>query len=107
MNLNPVLEQFRHEAVPRIKELYNPEQILIFGSHANNTSHEGSDIDVIVVSDSFSEIPFISRMTELVIHVPLPIHVDYICYTHDEFLRLSKTSAIVKEALSGPVIALA
>ncbi|PWR73505.1 hypothetical protein DLD82_09670 [Methanospirillum stamsii] len=63
-------------------------------------------MDVILVSEYFSSIPFISRMTDVLLNVPFRIHVDYICYTPEEFSRLSETSAIVKEALEGPVIAL-
>ncbi|MDD1723603.1 MAG: nucleotidyltransferase domain-containing protein [Methanospirillum sp.] len=82
---NPVLARFEDEAVPLIKKRYNPEKILIFGSHASNTSHEGSDIDVILVSETFSQIPFILRMTEVLRNVPFPVHADYICYTPEEF----------------------
>ena len=107
MNQDTLLEEFQRDVVPLLKERYNPEKMIIFGSYATNTSHEGSDVDVILVSDYFSSIPFISRMTEVLLNIPFRIHVDYICYTPDEFIRLSKTSAIVKEALEGPFIALA
>ena len=107
MNQDTLLDEFQRDVVPLLKKRYNPERIIIFGSYATNTSHEGSDVDVILVSDYFSSIPFISRMTEVLLNIPFRIHVDYICYTPDEFCRLSKTSAIVKEALEGPFIALA
>jgi predicted nucleotidyltransferase len=107
MNQDTLPEEFQRDVVPLLKKRYNPERIIIFGSYATNTSHEGSDVDVILVSDYFSSIPFISRMTEVLLNIPFRIHVDYICYTPDEFCRLSKTSAIVKEALEGPFIALA
>ena len=106
MNPDSLLEEFQRDAVPLLKKRYNPEKIIIFGSQATKTSHEGSDVDVILVSEYFSSIPFISRMTDILMNIPFRIHVDYICYTPEEFYRLSKTSAIVREALEGPVIAL-
>ena len=106
MSTDPLLEEFQRDVVPLLKKRYNPEKIIIFGSHATKTSHEGSDVDVFLVSEYFSSIPFISRMTDILMNIPFRIHVDYICYTPEEFYRLSKTSAIVREALEGPVIAL-
>ena len=106
MSTDPLLEEFQRDADPLLKKRNNPEKIIIFGSQATKTSHEGSDVDVFLVSEYFSSIPFISRMTDILMNIPFRIHVDYICYTPEEFYRLSKTSAIVREALEGPVIAL-
>jgi hypothetical protein len=69
-------------------------------------AHEGSDIDVIFVSEEFTSIPFVLRMTAVLLKVPFPVHVDYICYTPDEYSRLIHTSAIIRDALEGPIIVL-
>lgn len=88
------------------KKLYNPDQIIIFGLYAKNCAREGSDIDIILVSDAFLNIPFVLRMTDILLKVRFPIHVDYICYTREEFARIKNTSTIIRDALGGPVIAL-
>lgn len=101
-----VLNQFEQDAVPLIKNLYHPKNLIIFGSRAQNNVHDGSDIDVILVSEKFATIPFVLRMTDVLLKVPFPVHVDYICYTPDEYSRLIHTSAIIRDAIKGPIIAL-
>jgi predicted nucleotidyltransferase len=38
--------------VERIKEGYEPEKIILFGSLARGDTHEWSDIDLIIVKDT-------------------------------------------------------
>lgn len=38
------------------------QQILLYGSHATNTAHEDSDIDVIIVSEDFSNKNLLERL---------------------------------------------
>lgn len=45
--IKPVLEMM----VERIVKKFNPVQIILFGSHARNTPHQDSDIDLLVVLD--------------------------------------------------------
>jgi len=98
--------QFQIEAVPKIIEHFHPEQILIFGSRAKNQQSDDSDLDVIIISDKFKAIPFIKRYGMLFSLIKFPIHVDYICYTAEEFEDIKTRSVIINDALSGPVIAL-
>ena len=59
---DPVVERFKTEALPVVVKEYQPEKIILFGSRIRGNAHEGSDLDVILVSRSFSQIPFIRRM---------------------------------------------
>ncbi len=93
------LEKFKREAIPKIKEAYSPEKVLIFGSRIKGNADEDSDIDVIIVSDLFRDIPFIDRMPLLLKLVRFPIHIDFICYTPDEFERIKDKSSVVMDAL--------
>lgn len=106
LEFNSVIEQFKRDVVPVLKNIYHPDKIILFGSYAKNCPHEGSDLDVIVVADSFSQIPFASRMTDVLLKIRFLIHVDYICYTPDEFARIKNSSAIIRDALDGPIISL-
>ena len=36
----------------KVRQLYNPKQIIIFGSYVNGSPHEDSDIDIAIVFDS-------------------------------------------------------
>lgn len=94
------LEKFRNEAVPIIKLQYNPEKILLFGSRVKGNARESSDIDVIIVSKAFYDIPFIKRMALMIKKVRFKKHIDFICYTPDEFDRIKNSSTLIIDALS-------
>lgn len=72
--------------VERIKEGYEPEKIILFGSLARGDTHEWSDIDLIVVKDT--EASYGQRVREL-----LPIlrgrlvAADIVVYTPEEYER--------------------
>jgi len=36
----------------KVRQFYNPKQIIIFGSYVNGNSHTDSDIDIAIVFDS-------------------------------------------------------
>ncbi len=97
------IERFREEALPKIVEEFNPESVLIFGSRARGAANEDSDIDVIVVSSYFAEMPFLRRMPYVLRKVPFVKHVDYLCYSPDEYERIKDESAIIMDALEDSV----
>ena len=97
------VERFRGEALPKIVEEFNPESVLIFGSRASGSAEENSDIDVIVVSSYFADMPFLRRMPYVLRKVPFVKHVDYLCYTPDEYERIKDESAIIMDALENSV----
>jgi predicted nucleotidyltransferase len=44
---------FVQKYVDAVKDKLDPEQIVLYGSHANNTADEESDIDLAVIYDGF------------------------------------------------------
>lgn len=97
------LEQFRNDAVPAIIHYFKPEKIIVFGSRARGRATEDSDIDIIVISDLFRDIPFLERMPLMMKLVPFPKHIDYLCYTVEEFDRIRNTSSLIIDAMSDPL----
>ncbi|MCD5408793.1 nucleotidyltransferase domain-containing protein [Candidatus Bipolaricaulota bacterium] len=93
------VEKFLEEALPKIREAFNPSQVIVFGSRAQGRGGEGSDLDVIVVADSFCGVPFLKRMPMLLKLVRFEKHIDFLCYTEEEFEQAKETSSIVKSAL--------
>jgi predicted nucleotidyltransferase len=93
------LKKFLSEAVPKIVEVVKPARVVIFGSRARGAAGEGSDLDVIVVADSFRGMPFLKRMPFLPKLVQFEKHIDFLCYTQEEFERVKQTSSLVKSAL--------
>lgn len=72
--------------VGRIRDGYEPEKIILFGSLARGDTHEWSDIDLIVVKDT--EMSYGERVKSL---TPLLrgrlVGADIVIYTPDEYER--------------------
>ena len=97
------LKKFEKEVLPKIKRHYKPLKIILFGSRVHGKSTEDSDIDVIIVSDKFSEIRFVNRMYDILKKIRFPKHVDYICYTPEEFKDIVHSSIVIKDAVENGV----
>ncbi|MGQ9625415.1 MAG: nucleotidyltransferase domain-containing protein [Anaerolineae bacterium] len=93
------MERFINEAVPLLRQDFQPELILLFGSYAKGSASEDSDLDIILVSHFFENMRFIERMSFVSKKVRFPRHVDYLCYTPEEFQRIQGNSIIVREAV--------
>ncbi|MBF0404377.1 nucleotidyltransferase domain-containing protein [Candidatus Magnetominusculus xianensis] len=93
------IEKFKNEALPLIVNAFSPEMVLIFGSRITGMADEGSDIDIIVVSDYFKGTVFINRMAVLLKTVRFPKHIDALCYSPEEFENIRATSSVVIDAL--------
>jgi len=77
---------------------FKPEKVLLFGSRAKGDARQESDIDLIVISPSFKKIPFIKRMPLVLKKVTFPNHVDYICYTREEYENIKDASSVIMDA---------
>lgn len=68
----------------RIANKFNPEQIILFGSHAKGTADKGSDIDLLIIQDT--DLPNHKRGLDIrlsLIGTKMPI--DILVYTRNEF----------------------
>ncbi len=99
MNPDTWLERFKREVLPKLIAEFKPEKILLFGSRIKGTADENSDIDVIVVSNAFANIPFIERMSLILKMIRFPKHIDFICYSPEEFAILKNESSVLMDAL--------
>lgn len=77
---------------------FRPHRIILFGSHAQGSADEESDIDLIVVYDT--EKRFLDRLRELYMAWNLPKAVDILAYTPEEFVELEQTRAFVQDAVA-------
>ena len=83
----------------RIKKVYSPEKIILFGSRVRGDNFKTSDFDFIIVSKKFSGIPFMQRLSKMYDYWNENVDIEAICYTPEEFKRKSKEYGIVKKAL--------
>lgn len=80
-------EKLLHEELSRIVKLliekYQPEKIILFGSLAEGRIHEWSDIDLLIIKDTFK------RPIERILEVSKLVHprvgFDFFVYTPSEF----------------------
>lgn len=97
------IEEFKRVALPILTEEFKPKKVLVFGSRARGVATEESDIDVIVVSSFFADIPFLKRMPLVLRKIRFPKHVDYICYTEQEYEKLKTESSVIMDAMENSI----
>jgi len=89
----------------RIVENIKPEKIILFGSYAEGNPKEESDLDLLIVKDSY--IPRYKRGREVRKYLRgLKVSIDLIVYTKDEIQKWSnvKTAFITTVMEKGKVL---
>lgn len=83
----------------RIVRQFNPDRVILFGSHARGTAQEDSDVDLLVVLPEVAD----KRQTAIAIHNALndlPVAKDIIVTTPEEINRRGHlVSSILRPAL--------
>lgn len=74
-------------------------RMIFFGSQASGRARKWSDIDLIIVSPKFRKLDFIQRGAKMYDYWDLHMPVDFLCYSPNEFKKLSKQTTIVSEAI--------
>ena len=73
-----------NEVVTKIATKFNPDKIIIFGSCANGTQNENSDLDLLIVQDS--DQPMQKRGLDIRLSlIGAMIPMDLLIYTKSEF----------------------
>lgn len=83
--------------IARIFAPVAPRLVLLFGSCARGDADDASDVDVIVVYRT--EKRFLDRLDELYSLWDLPVGVDILAYTPEEFEEMRVRSSLVADAL--------
>lgn len=81
-----------------LKEI-GAEKGILFGSWARGEALERSDVDLIVISRKFEGVSFPWRLVELQKHWRLPLMLEALPYTPEEFEQLSKERSILRRAI--------
>jgi len=79
-----------------VKEKFNPQVVLLFGSRSRGDALRESDYDMLIVSDCFEGVPFTDRLT--------PIHrlwtlfegLDCLALTPDEYARAREGISLIR-----------
>ncbi len=74
-------------------------RIILFGSRAKGNAKKESDVDLIVVSDSFRDKKYFKRSPELYLLWNYPYEADIICLTPEELSIKRNQVGIIKTAV--------
>ena len=94
--LDPEVQRLLNEKGSIIRDKLRPEEIVLFGSRAQGTARPDSDIDLIITSSVFQNIPLVNRMGYFLNTVKFTKHIDAICLTPKE-LEIRKQSPLFLE----------
>ncbi len=96
---DPIVRRFATRHLPRLRRLYRPDLVVVFGSRAKGEALTTSDLDLLVVSKRFRGVAFLKRAPALLADLDLRFPVDVLCYTPEEFARKRKELGIVSLAV--------
>jgi len=93
-----LIEQSLHHIVRTLSSLEEVERISLFGSYAQGQVDLFTDLDLLVVMDT--DKGFLERLRFLYGLLAVPVDLDLLCYTPQEFQAL-KERPFLRHALQG------
>jgi len=90
------------QIVSSLKE-YDPERIILFGSHARRDADEYSDLDLVVIKETGER--FLDRLKRVYELVRPTFAMDLLVYTPEEFARMKEEgNPLIKRVLEEGVV---
>src|SRR3989338_3642980 len=96
---NKRVMELLNQYLKKVNKKFKIEQAILFGSRARDDWVLNSDVDLILISKDFKDIPFRKRMSEVIGYWDEYIDLEVICYTPEEFDKLKNQITIVKKAV--------
>ena len=97
-NTDTRLAKFQSEFLPKLVAAFRPTLVLAFGSRARGEALKWSDLDLLVVSESFRDVRWLDRRVRVLETLDPPFGVDLLCYTPEEYERKRGELGIVRRA---------
>ena len=88
----------------KVNKDYPLTKMILFGSKAYGRPHQYSDIDLILVSPKFRKLDFFKRGARMYDYWDIKLPVDFLCYSPEEFTKLSKQTTLVKVAVKEGIV---
>ncbi|MBI3026520.1 nucleotidyltransferase domain-containing protein [Candidatus Woesearchaeota archaeon] len=83
-----------------IKNKFNIDKVILFGSRVKGTYRKNSDYDFILVSNDFKGLRFTDRISKIYPYWKYNDSIEPLCYTPEEFNKLKNQATIVREAIN-------
>lgn len=93
-----VARRFLEDRLEDIQRIFAPTHIILFGSRSKGKARQESDVDMILVSEHFKDMPFPDRMATFLKKIRPEPAVDAFCYTPDEFMEMRKRIGVIADA---------
>lgn len=94
------LEDFRAKYLPELVKLFTPVSVFAFGSMVRGDSIEGSDLDLIVLSEKFRDMPWPERAHTVLDALKVVEAIDFFCYSPEELEKKRRRLGIVRTAMT-------
>ncbi len=83
----------------KIKKNFGPCKVFLFGSRAKGESWRQSDYDMIIVSEKFKEMHWLTRIRNIMKYWDLEHNLDVLPYSFEEFEFKKKEFSFMREIL--------
>jgi len=83
-----LLEEALQDLVSKLSQLEGVRRISLFGSYARGRRDLFTDLDVLVIMET--PLSFLERLRMLYQRVSVPVDLDLLCYTPEEFVALKE-----------------
>ncbi|MDE3019308.1 MAG: nucleotidyltransferase domain-containing protein [Nitrospirota bacterium] len=98
------LARFCSEFLPKLVATFHPTMVIAFGSRARGEGLAHSDLDLVIVSDSFKALRWLDRPARVIEALGLDFGVDLLCYTPEEYARKREEIGIVRTAYEEGIV---
>ena len=95
------LQQSVQTIVEKLRALATVHRISLFGSYARGSADLFTDLDVLVIMQS--DVSFIERQQQLYQLLGVPVDMDLLCYTPEEFQKI-RDGAFFRHALQDEIV---
>lgn len=97
-NRRAILDAELARFLPLLRQYYQPEKVLLFGSLASGQVRDWSDLDLVIIKET--DLRFLDRIKEVMLLLRPQIGVDILVYTPDEFEQLCRERPFVRTEIA-------
>ena len=91
------LQNELNRILPIIRDQYQPEKVIAYGSYARGTTHEWSDLDIAIVKKTNRK--FLDRLQDVMMLTQSKIATEFVVYTPEEFQEMARNNYFIREEI--------
>lgn len=92
-----LLQEELKRILPIIRDQYQPEKIIAYGSFANGDIHQWSDLDIAIVKKT--DRMFLDRLLDVMMLTQSKIATEFVVYTPEEFEAMARDNYFVRDEI--------